>query len=191
MAKKLVIAMVPVAALTIAVVAGILAVRAVGDRRSEMAARDETAADAKATPALPALPAFRPRPPEPTVPRPAVTPVEGTVKAEAGRSAGAPAQAADAAAAAAAAAAKGDPLMDKLRALAGKDPEQILRLARAANARDPDGPHAPERAWMVVKSLTDLGRLSEAKDEAQTMVNRYPGTSWAMDVQRHLLSNPL
>jgi hypothetical protein len=84
-----------------------------------------------------------------------------------------------------------DALMEKLRMLAGKDPEQILRLARAANARDPEGPHAPERAWMVVKSLTDLQRFSEAKDEAQTMVNRYPGTSWSMDVQRHLLSNPL
>ena len=81
--------------------------------------------------------------------------------------------------------------MEKLRMLAGKDAQEILRLARAANARDPDGPHAAERAWMVVKSLTDLQRFSEAKDEAQTMVNRYPGTSWALDVQRHLLSNPL
>jgi TolA-binding protein len=57
--------------------------------------------------------------------------------------------------------------------------------------RDPDGPDAPERAWMIVKSLVDLQRFSEAKDEAQAMVNRYPGTSWAQDVQRHLLSNPL
>jgi len=81
--------------------------------------------------------------------------------------------------------------MQKLRALAGTDPQQILRLAREANARDPDSPDAAERAWMVVKSLADLQRFSEAKDEAQTMVNRYPGTSWALDVQRHLLSNPL
>jgi TolA-binding protein len=84
-----------------------------------------------------------------------------------------------------------DALMIKLRSLAGQDPQQIIRLAREANARDPDGPNAPERAWMVVKSLTDLQRFSEAKDEAQAMVNRYPGTSWALDVQRHLLSNPL
>lgn len=82
-------------------------------------------------------------------------------------------------------------LMMKLRSLAGHDPQQIIQLAREANARDPDGPNAPERAWMIVKSLTDQQRLSEAKDEAQTMVNRYPGTSWALDVQRHLLSNPL
>jgi TolA-binding protein len=81
--------------------------------------------------------------------------------------------------------------MDKLRGLAGRDPEQILRLAREANARDPNGPDAPERAWMIVKSLVDLERFSEAKDEARAMVNRYPGTSWAQDVQRHLLSNPL
>lgn len=81
--------------------------------------------------------------------------------------------------------------MMKLRSLAGQDPQQIIRLAREANARDPDGPNAPERAWMIVKSLTDQQRFSEAKDEAQTMVNRYPGTSWALDAQRHLLSNPL
>jgi hypothetical protein len=84
-----------------------------------------------------------------------------------------------------------DALMMKLRSLAGQDPQQIIRLAREANARDPDGPNAPERAWMIVKSLTDQQRFSEAKDEAQTMVNRYPGTSWALDAQRHLLSNPL
>lgn len=82
-------------------------------------------------------------------------------------------------------------LMTKLRSLAGKDPQQIIQLARDANARDPSGPNAPERAWMIVKSLTDLQRFSEAKDEAQAMVNRYPGTSWALDAQRHLLSNPL
>jgi TolA-binding protein len=81
--------------------------------------------------------------------------------------------------------------METLRALAGKDPGRIIQLAREWNKRLPDSPDAPERAWMIVKSLVDEGRFIEARDEAQTMVNRYPGTSWALDVQRHLLSNPL
>jgi hypothetical protein len=82
-------------------------------------------------------------------------------------------------------------LMAKLRGLEGTDPPLTLRLAREGNARFPDSPDAPERAWMVVKSLANMERFQEARDEAQTMVNRYPGTSWAFDVQRHLLSNPL
>jgi len=82
-------------------------------------------------------------------------------------------------------------VMEKLRGLAGKDPALIIQLARAWNNRLPDSPDAPERAWMIVKSLVDEARFIEARDEAQIMVNRYPGTSWALDVQRHLLSNPL
>jgi hypothetical protein len=82
-------------------------------------------------------------------------------------------------------------IMERLRGLEGSDPPLTLRLAREANARFPDSPDAPERAWMAVKSLVNMQRLSEAHDEAQTMVNRYPGTSWSQDVQRHLLSNPL
>ena len=81
--------------------------------------------------------------------------------------------------------------MERLRGLEGADAPLILRLAREGNARFPDSPDAAERAYMVVKSLASMQRFSEAKDEAQTMVNRYPGTSFAQDVQRHLLSNPL
>ena len=82
-------------------------------------------------------------------------------------------------------------LMERLRGLESSDPPLTLSLAREGNARFPNSPDAPERAWMVVRSLVNMQRFSEAHDEAQTMVNRYPGTSWSQDVQRHLLSNPL
>jgi hypothetical protein len=82
-------------------------------------------------------------------------------------------------------------LMVKLRALAGDDPPLTMRLAKEGNARFPDSPDAPERAWMIVKSLANLQRFKEARDEAKIMVKRYPGTSFAYDVERHLLSNPL
>jgi hypothetical protein len=82
-------------------------------------------------------------------------------------------------------------LMERLRGLDGSDPPLTFQLAREGNARFPDSPDAAERSWMVAKSLVDMHRLHEAYEEAQSMVNRYPGTSWAQDLQRHLLSNPL
>ena len=78
-----------------------------------------------------------------------------------------------------------------LRASQGTNPLLTLQLAREGNRRFPDSVDAPERAWMIAKSLTDLGRFREARAEAQIAVNRYAGTSWALDLQRHLLSNPL
>ena len=81
--------------------------------------------------------------------------------------------------------------MARLRALAGTNSPLTLQLAREGNIRFPDSPDAPERAWMVVKSLANLERFKDAHDEAAIMVKRYPGTSWSLDVQRHLLSNPL
>jgi hypothetical protein len=82
-------------------------------------------------------------------------------------------------------------LMIRLRSLEGTNPSLTLRLAREGNQRFPDGADAPERAWMVAKSLADMQRFKEAHDEAETMVKKYPGTSWSLDLQRHLLSNPL
>ncbi len=82
-------------------------------------------------------------------------------------------------------------MMQRLRGMEGSDPPLTLQLAREGNARFPDSPDAAERSWMIAKSLVDMHRLREAHEEAQSMVSRYPGTSWAQDVQRHLLSNPL
>jgi hypothetical protein len=83
------------------------------------------------------------------------------------------------------------PLMEKLRALGATNPALTIALARDGNNRFPDSADAPERAWMVIKSLAGMANFKEARDEAEVMVKQYPGTSWSLDVQRHLLSNPL
>jgi hypothetical protein len=81
-------------------------------------------------------------------------------------------------------------LMARLHDLAETNPALTLVLAREGNARFSGSPDAPERAWMLVKSLVNLERFDEARAEAREMVRKYPGTSWAQDLQRHLLSNP-
>lgn len=87
--------------------------------------------------------------------------------------------------------AQSDPVaMKALQDLLDKDKEAALAEARAGLARDPNGPDAAERTWVVVKSLTGLGRLEEARREAEVMVPKYRGTWWANDVERHVLAHP-
>jgi TolA-binding protein len=80
--------------------------------------------------------------------------------------------------------------MAKLHELAASDLPLSLQLARDGVARFPDSPEAPEFEWNVAKSLAAMGRFKEAQAQARIMVEKYPGTSWTSDVQRHLLSNP-
>jgi hypothetical protein len=82
-------------------------------------------------------------------------------------------------------------IMSALRGLGPEDAERVLQLAREGNARFPNSPDAAERSWTIVKALTTLQRFHEARDEAQLAVQRYPGTTWAQDVERHLLIHPL
>ena len=82
-------------------------------------------------------------------------------------------------------------LMSTLRALGDSDPERSLQLARAAEQRFPASPDAAERSWYVCKSLVNLERFYDAREEAKRMANEHPGTSWTADVARHLLVNPL
>jgi hypothetical protein len=81
--------------------------------------------------------------------------------------------------------------MVRLRQLEETDPPLSLRLAREGNARFPNGPDAPERAFIVVKSLVDMARFKEAQQEARKMLKAYPNDPRTLDVERHLLSNPL
>ena len=81
-------------------------------------------------------------------------------------------------------------LMAKLHALGASDPAQALALAREGNRRFPHSGDAAERGVTICKSLAALGRFEEAQDEARRLVQAYPDTPWALDVQRHLLSQP-
>jgi hypothetical protein len=81
-------------------------------------------------------------------------------------------------------------LMTKLHDLAASDPRLSLRLAKEALDRFPDSPEAPEFNWNLVKALFNMGRLEEARKEAQVMVSKYPGNYFAGDVDHHLLNHP-
>lgn len=80
--------------------------------------------------------------------------------------------------------------MASLRELRGSDPSLALQLAREGNARFQDSASAAERAWFIVKALSDLGRHDEAQLEGRAMVDKYRDTPWAEDVYRHLFVNP-
>jgi hypothetical protein len=82
-------------------------------------------------------------------------------------------------------------LMVRLHQLGETNPPLSLRLAREGNARFPHTPEAPERAFIVVKSLVDMARFKEAQAEARRMLKDYPDDPHTLDVERHLLSNPL
>ncbi len=81
-------------------------------------------------------------------------------------------------------------LMGRLRGIEDTDPVQALELAREGNRRFPDGVDAAERAAIVVKSLARTGHLSEARGEAEAMVNRYSGTRWALEVEQQTGAHP-
>jgi hypothetical protein len=77
-----------------------------------------------------------------------------------------------------------------LHDLAASDPPRSLKVAKEAVERFPDSPSAPEFEWNVVKALFNMGRLDEAKDEAELMVQEYPGSYFTGDVEHHLLHPP-
>jgi hypothetical protein len=82
-------------------------------------------------------------------------------------------------------------LMERLRKAQDTDEYQLsYDLAREGLRRFPDSPDAPEMAAMVVKSLARQGKASEARAEAEEMVNKYVGTSWAREVERHTGAHP-
>lgn len=73
--------------------------------------------------------------------------------------------------------------MAELRLADSRDPELALALARDGNARFGESPDAAERAALAVKALARTGHLSQARGEAEIMVNRYPDTPWAREIE--------
>ncbi len=83
-----------------------------------------------------------------------------------------------------------DAWMQRLRAIEDGDPAAALVLARHVDAQFPNGEGAAERAMIEVKSLARQGNIREARGAAEQMVNRYPGTPWALEVERHTGAHP-
>jgi len=81
-------------------------------------------------------------------------------------------------------------LMTRMRSAETTAPDVALQLAREGNLRFPGSSDAAERAAAVVRCLAQLGRVSEARGEAEIMVNRYAGTPWALEVERHTGAHP-
>lgn len=73
-------------------------------------------------------------------------------------------------------------LMELLRST--RDPEMRVRLAREGNRRFPNTSDAPERSSILIHALADLGRSSEARGEAETMVNGSPDSEWVREIEQ-------
>jgi len=74
-------------------------------------------------------------------------------------------------------------LMRALRATNGGNHERVIELAREGNRRFPKSSEAPERASILIHSLAALGRASEARGEAEDMVNRYPDSPGVREIE--------
>jgi TolA-binding protein len=75
-------------------------------------------------------------------------------------------------------------LMSELRTFKDSDPEFAIERAREGNQRFPDSADAPERSSILIHALANAGKASEARGEAEDMVNRYPDSEWVREVER-------
>jgi type IV secretory pathway VirB10-like protein len=74
-------------------------------------------------------------------------------------------------------------LMARLREVATSDPGVAVQLAREGNRRFPDSPEAPERESILIHALSSLDRPSEARGQAEAMVNHYPDSAWVREIE--------
>jgi TolA-binding protein len=82
-------------------------------------------------------------------------------------------------------------LMNQLRSVQDSDPVRARQLAEEGMRRFPNSPDAAEREALGIKAFARQGRISEARAEAERMVNRYPGSKWALEVERHTGAHPI
>jgi hypothetical protein len=75
-------------------------------------------------------------------------------------------------------------LMASLRSIKDSDLSRAVELAREGNRRFPDSPDAPERASVLIHSLSGLGRASEARGEAEMMVNDFDDSAWVREIEQ-------
>jgi hypothetical protein len=74
-------------------------------------------------------------------------------------------------------------LMAHLREVARTDSAQTIEIARAGNKRFPDSPDAPERYSILIHALVTQDRISEARGEAEYMVNHFPDSQWVRGIE--------
>ena len=74
-------------------------------------------------------------------------------------------------------------LMAHLREVARTDSAQTIEIARAGNKRFPDSPDAPERYSILIHAMVTQNQLSEARGEAEYMVNHFPDSQWVRDIE--------
>ena len=75
-------------------------------------------------------------------------------------------------------------LMSLLRSARDHDPALAIALAREGNRRFPGSADAPERASILIHALAKQGFSSEARGEAEEMVNRYPDSAWVHEIEQ-------
>jgi hypothetical protein len=78
----------------------------------------------------------------------------------------------------------------EMHALEDSAPERALALAQRGQALWPEGPRAPEFAAAEVKCLYRLGRPSDGRGAAEAMVNKYPTSPWALEVEKQTGAHP-
>jgi hypothetical protein len=59
-----------------------------------------------------------------------------------------------------------------------------IQLAREGNLRFPESSFAPERHSILIHALADNEQRSEARGEAEFMVNHYPDSDWVREIER-------
>jgi hypothetical protein len=75
-------------------------------------------------------------------------------------------------------------LMAQLRSIKDSNHATAIELARDGNRRFPDSADAPERHAILIHALADAEQRSEARGEAEYMVNHYPDSEWVREVER-------
>jgi len=83
-----------------------------------------------------------------------------------------------------------DSLAAAMHALEDSQPERALELARQGQALWPAGPRTAEFAATEVKCLYLLGKPSDGRAAAEAMVNKHPGSSWALEVEKQTGAHP-
>ena len=73
-------------------------------------------------------------------------------------------------------------LMDRLRS-ARSDPGLAIALADEGDRRFPESAGAAERASARIHALAEQGRATQARGEAESVVNRYPDSSWVREIE--------